>query len=67
MSASLYRIVDVLIERDEDGFYVARSPQIPGIADQGKTEQEALANYQRAFWFTLECEGVVQTPGRERA
>ena len=31
----------VLIERDEDGYYVATVPALPGCISQGRTEMEA--------------------------
>ena len=33
---------NVIIEKDEDGWYVARVPEIQGCHTQGKTIQEAL-------------------------
>lgn len=60
MSASLHRIIDVLIDQDEDGVWIVRSPQLPGIVEQGETEGEALANYKAVFWFSLESEGIVR-------
>jgi antitoxin HicB len=46
-----YRIV---IERDEDGFFVAECPSLPGCISQGKTRSEALANIKDAISGYLE-------------
>ncbi len=34
-----------VITRDEDGFYLAEVPVLPSCFTQGKTKEEALANY----------------------
>ena len=34
----------VVIERDEDGIFVAEVPSLPGCLSQGKTREEALTN-----------------------
>lgn len=34
----------VLIEKDEDGFYVADCPDLPGCHAQGETLEEAISN-----------------------
>jgi predicted RNase H-like HicB family nuclease len=41
-----YRVV---IERDEDGVYVAECPALPGCLSQGKTRSEAMANIKDAM------------------
>lgn len=41
-----YRII---LERDEDGFYVAECPTLPGCVSQGKNRTEALANVKDAI------------------
>ena len=53
----------VLIEKDEDGFFVATVPSLPGCISQGKTEKEAKKNIKEAielhFWgITLEIKEV---------
>ena len=51
----------VLIEKDEDGFFVATVPSLPGCISQGKTEGEAKENIKEAIAFHLESlaeEGV---------
>ena len=44
----------VNIFQDEDGMFVAECPAIPGCVSQGKTEQEAQDNIQKAIKECLE-------------
>jgi predicted RNase H-like HicB family nuclease len=44
----------VLIEKDEDGVFVAEVPSLPGCVSQGDTRAEALANVQEAIAGYLE-------------
>jgi predicted RNase H-like HicB family nuclease len=45
----------VLIEKSEDGYYVATVPGLPGICvTQGKTKSEALKNMREALELHLE-------------
>ncbi len=44
----------VLIEQDEDGFFVAEVPALPGCVSQGETRQEALENIREAIAGYLE-------------
>ncbi len=44
----------VLIERDEDGVFVAQVPSLPGCVSQGMTRGEALSNVQEAIEAYLE-------------
>jgi predicted RNase H-like HicB family nuclease len=39
----------VIITQDEDGFYVAEVPSLPGCISQGKTREEALENIKDAI------------------
>lgn len=39
----------VLIERDEDGSFVAECPSLPGCISQGETRTEALRNIRDAI------------------
>ena len=41
--------VHVVLEQDEDGFWVAEVPAMPGCVSQGNTRQEALANIREAI------------------
>ena len=38
----------VIIEQDEDGFFVAECPSLPGCISQGATRDEALCNINDA-------------------
>ena len=44
----------VLLELDEDGFYVAQVPVLPGCISQGKTREEAIENIKDAIRGYLE-------------
>ena len=39
----------ILIEQDEDGFFIAECPSLPGCISQGQTRAEALNNIQDAI------------------
>lgn len=43
----------VVIERDEDGWYVVTVPSLPGCVSQGKTEEEAKKNIAEAIELHL--------------
>ncbi len=43
----------VLIEEDEDGWFVATVPSLPGCISQGKTEKEAIRNINEAIELHL--------------
>jgi predicted RNase H-like HicB family nuclease len=40
--------IKVIIEKDEDGYFVATVPTLPGCVSQGKTEKQALKNIKEA-------------------
>ena len=44
----------VLIEQDEDGFFVAEVPSLPGCISQGHTRAEATENIKEAIALYLE-------------
>lgn len=44
----------VIIERDEDGFFVADCPDLAGCHTQGKTYEEALERIEDAIKLNLE-------------
>jgi len=43
----------IKIEQDEDGWYVATVPALPGCISQGKTEEEAKKNVAEAIELHL--------------
>jgi antitoxin HicB len=44
----------VLIETDEEGWFVAECPTLPGCISQGKTREEAINNIRDAIGGYLE-------------
>lgn len=50
----------VIVERDEDGFFVVECPTLPGCVSQGTTEEEALENIREAIGLWLEVEAEKQ-------
>ncbi|NLO52540.1 MAG: type II toxin-antitoxin system HicB family antitoxin [Bacteroidales bacterium] len=46
--------LDVIIEKDETGFYVAEVPALPGCFSQGVTFGEAEVNIKEAIELWLE-------------
>ncbi len=46
--------LDVILQKDEDGYYVASCPAIKGCHTQGKTKREALSNIREAIIGCLE-------------
>lgn len=48
--------VDVILEVDEDGGYVAKCPAFPGCVSQGETEDEALKNILDALELWLKTQ-----------
>jgi predicted RNase H-like HicB family nuclease len=46
-----------VLDRDEDGVWIAECPSIPGCVSQGATREEALANIKEAIALCLEVRG----------
>ncbi len=46
--------IHVLIEKDEQGFYVAEVPAMPGCLSQGRSKKEAEQNIAEAVQGWLE-------------
>ncbi len=46
-----YRVV---IERDEDGVFIAEVPRLPGCISQGRSREEALRNIREAIEVYIE-------------
>jgi predicted RNase H-like HicB family nuclease len=44
----------VILEKDEDGVYIATAPALPGVVEQGDTLDEAFENMEAALRFTLD-------------
>jgi predicted RNase H-like HicB family nuclease len=45
---------NIVIDRDEDGYWISECPSIPGCASQGKTKDEAVTNIMEAIHLCLE-------------
>jgi len=41
--------LNMIIEKDETGYYVVEVPALPGCLSQGKTKQEAIRNIHEAI------------------
>jgi predicted RNase H-like HicB family nuclease len=52
------RQFDVVIERDEEGYYVASVPQLHGCHTQGKSLDEVMERIREAAELCLEVEGA---------
>lgn len=48
----------VVIEKDEDGFFVGEVPQLKGCYTQGKTLDELMENIREVIVMCLEEEGT---------
>lgn len=55
------RHFDVVIERDEEGFFVASVPQLHGCHTQARSLDEVMARIQEAIELCLEVEGAPAT------
>lgn len=47
----------VVIEKDEDGWYIADVPELQGCHTQGKTKKEVIENIKEAIELCLEVIG----------
>jgi predicted RNase H-like HicB family nuclease len=52
----------VIIEQDEDGWFVAKCPNLPGCASQGKSRAEAIENIREAIQGSLETRAANSIP-----
>jgi predicted RNase H-like HicB family nuclease len=53
----MVREFDVVVERDEDGYYVASVPALRGCHTQAKSLDELVSRIQEAVELCLEVEG----------
>ncbi|HTU44596.1 MAG TPA: type II toxin-antitoxin system HicB family antitoxin [Bryobacteraceae bacterium] len=49
---------DVVIERDEEGYYVASVPQLPGCHTQARSLDDVIQRIHEAIELCLEVEGT---------
>ncbi|MBI5553974.1 MAG: type II toxin-antitoxin system HicB family antitoxin [Candidatus Diapherotrites archaeon] len=54
---------DVVLERDEDGWFIADVPALPGCHTQGETKRDVLRNVKEAIELYLE---VLRETGTSR-
>jgi len=52
----------VIIERDEDGYYVGEVPQLQACCSQGRTLDELMANIREVIELCLEEEVEERLP-----
>ncbi len=52
---------NVIIERDEEGYYVASVPELPGCHTQAKSLDKLMERIREAIKLCLEVEGDVPT------
>ena len=52
----------VLVEKDEDGFYVGEVPHLRACYSQGRTLDELMANIKEVIQLCLEDEDVAEVP-----
>jgi len=55
----------VVVERDEEGYYVASVPELPGCHTQAKTLDELTIRVKEAIEAYLEAEGYKPKEGVE--
>ncbi|MEM3041653.1 MAG: type II toxin-antitoxin system HicB family antitoxin [Nitrososphaerota archaeon] len=55
----------VVVERDEDGYFVASVPDLPGCHTQARTLDELMKRVREAIEVYLEVEGVSGREGVE--
>ena len=51
------RILNVLVERDRDGFYVATVPSLKGFHTQARSLEELMERIREAAELCLEVQG----------
>lgn len=52
------RQFDVVVERDEDGYYIASVPQLPGCHTQARSLDEVTERIREAIELCLEADGA---------
>jgi len=53
---------DVIIERDEEGYYVAAVPELPGCHTQAKSLDKLMERIREAIELCLEARGQEIAP-----
>ena len=57
------REFSVIVERDEDGYFVASVPQLPGCHTQARSLDKLMERVREAIELCLEVQG--ESPGTE--
>jgi len=52
----------VIIEKDEDGMFIASCPTFPGCHTQGETYEEAMVNIKEAIQLNIEARKELNEP-----
>ena len=60
-----FREFTVIVERDEDGYYVATVAELPGCHTQAKTLEELMERVEEAVKLYLETVGIPQVEVRK--
>jgi len=55
-----------IVEEDEDGFFVAECPMLPGCVTQGKDMDELKKNIQEALTLWLETADAIAVEQAEK-
>ncbi|QBQ56186.1 type II toxin-antitoxin system HicB family antitoxin [Nitrosococcus wardiae] len=53
---------DVIIERDEEGYFIASVPSLPGCHTQAKSLDTLMERIREAIELCLEVEGIPPEP-----
>jgi predicted RNase H-like HicB family nuclease len=56
MPKAIPRDFSVVLEQDEDGYYVASVPELPGCHTQARSLDKVMARIQEAIQLCLEVE-----------
>jgi predicted RNase H-like HicB family nuclease len=48
----------IIIEKDEDGYFVASAPSLPGCHTQGKTYEKTMERMREAILLCLEVQAT---------
>jgi len=55
------KVFDVVVERDQEGYYVASVPALPGCHTQARSLDELMERVREAIALCLEVEGEETT------
>lgn len=58
--------IKVVVEKGEDGYFVAHCPSLKSCWSQGRTEEEALKNIREAIELYLEFDEAVMEDNKHK-